>query len=129
MRNIGIIAHIDAGKTTTTERMLYYAGYIKSMGDVHHGDTVPTARCTVILAPQGMLSNSSLLSLHMQTMDFMPQERERGITINSAVITFEWAKHAINLIDTPGHVDFTVEVEVPRIAQHSTTKHTPVHLT
>lgn len=127
MRNIGIIAHIDAGKTTTTERMLYYAGYIKSMGDVHHGDTVPTAHCTVLLAPQAC--SATVCCSCVQTMDFMPQERERGITINSAVITFEWAKHAINLIDTPGHVDFTVEVEVPRIAQHGTTKHAPVHLT
>ena len=84
IRNIGIIAHIDAGKTTTTERMLYYSGFTPSMGEVHDGDTVT---------------------------DYMPQERERGITITSATITFPWRKHTINLIDTPGHVDFTVEVE------------------
>lgn len=84
IRNIGIIAHIDAGKTTTTERMLYYAGYTKRIGDVDDGDTV---------------------------MDFLPAERQRGITITSAAITFPWKGHQINLIDTPGHVDFTIEVE------------------
>ncbi|KAL8203728.1 UNVERIFIED_CONTAM: G elongation factor, mitochondrial 2 [Gekko kuhli] len=84
IRNIGIMAHIDAGKTTTTERMLYYSGYIRSLGDVDDGDTVT---------------------------DFMAQERERGITIQSAAVTFDWAGHRINLIDTPGHVDFTLEVE------------------
>ncbi|KAJ0396493.1 hypothetical protein ATCC90586_002811 [Pythium insidiosum] len=84
IRNIGILAHIDAGKTTTTERMLFYAGAITRMGEVHDGDA---------------------------TMDFMPQERERGITIGSAAISFDWRDHQINLIDTPGHVDFTVEVE------------------
>ncbi|XP_035230319.1 ribosome-releasing factor 2, mitochondrial-like [Stegodyphus dumicola] len=84
IRNIGIIAHIDAGKTTTTERMLYYSGFTQYMGEVHEGDTV---------------------------MDYMVQERERGITITSASITFKWNKHRINLIDTPGHVDFTFEVE------------------
>ncbi|CAG8662030.1 7052_t:CDS:2, partial [Cetraspora pellucida] len=83
-RNIGIIAHIDAGKTTTTERMLYYAGYTRRIGDVDDGTTV---------------------------MDYMKQERERGITITSATITFAWRNYRINLIDTPGHVDFTVEVE------------------
>lgn len=83
IRNIGIIAHIDAGKTTTTERMLYYSGFTQFMGEVHHGDTV---------------------------MDYMAQERERGITIVSAAITFNWKGHKINLIDTPGHVDFTMEV-------------------
>lgn len=83
-RNIGIMAHIDAGKTTTTERMLYYAGLIRSPGEVHKGDTV---------------------------MDYMDQERARGITITSASITFPWMGHQINLIDTPGHVDFTTEVE------------------
>lgn len=83
LRNIGIIAHIDAGKTTTTERMLYYSGLTKHIGDVDQGDTV---------------------------MDYLPQERSRGITITSAAITFNWADHRINLIDTPGHVDFTFEV-------------------
>ena len=82
--NCGIIAHIDAGKTTTTERMLYYAGIIKRMGEVHNGNTV---------------------------MDFLKAERERGITIASAAISFDWAGHQVNLIDTPGHVDFGVEVE------------------
>ena len=75
IRNVGIIAHIDAGKTTLTERMLYYSGYLKLMGEVHKGDTV---------------------------MDHMEQERERGITITSAAISFPWANHDINLIDTPG---------------------------
>ncbi|KAG0225269.1 Ribosome-releasing factor 2, mitochondrial [Actinomortierella wolfii] len=84
MRNIGIIAHIDAGKTTTTERMLHYAGFTRKIGDVDTGDTI---------------------------MDYMKQERERGITITSAAITFGWQDHKINLIDTPGHVDFTMEVE------------------
>ncbi|NXH11690.1 RRF2M factor, partial [Bucco capensis] len=84
IRNIGIMAHIDAGKTTTTERMLYYSGYIRTLGDVDDGDTVT---------------------------DFMVQERERGITIQSAGVTFDWKDYRINLIDTPGHVDFTVEVE------------------
>ncbi|XP_035245644.1 ribosome-releasing factor 2, mitochondrial isoform X1 [Anguilla anguilla] len=84
IRNIGIMAHIDAGKTTTTERMLYYSGYTRALGDVDDGDTVT---------------------------DFMVQERERGITIQSAAVTFDWKEHRINLIDTPGHVDFTVEVE------------------
>jgi ribosome-releasing factor 2, mitochondrial len=84
IRNIGIIAHIDAGKTTTTERMLYYSGRNPVLGEVHAGDTVT---------------------------DYMPQERERGITITSASTTFPWKKHKINLLDTPGHVDFTIEVE------------------
>ncbi|XP_076659748.1 mitochondrial ribosome recycling factor 2 [Halictus rubicundus] len=84
IRNIGILAHIDAGKTTTTERMLFYSGLIKSMGEVHHGNTVT---------------------------DYMDQERERGITITSAAVTYEWKNHRINLIDTPGHIDFTMEVE------------------
>ncbi|XP_050404706.1 ribosome-releasing factor 2, mitochondrial isoform X1 [Patella vulgata] len=84
IRNIGILAHIDAGKTTTTERMLYYTGLSTHLGEVHHGDTV---------------------------MDYMEQERVRGITISSAAITLHWNKYKINLIDTPGHVDFTVEVE------------------
>ena len=83
-RNIGIMAHIDAGKTTLTERILYYAGKIYKMGEVHEGTT---------------------------EMDWMAQERERGITITSAATTFLWRDHRINLIDTPGHVDFTVEVE------------------
>ena len=83
-RNIGIIAHIDAGKTTTTERILYYTGEIHKMGDIDDGNT---------------------------TMDWMPQEQERGITITSAAITSFWREHRINIIDTPGHVDFTIEVE------------------
>ena len=83
-RNIGIIAHIDAGKTTTTERILLHTGLIHRLGNVDDGNTVT---------------------------DFMPQERERGITIQSAAITCEWAEHQINLIDTPGHIDFTAEVQ------------------
>jgi len=83
-RNVGVMAHIDAGKTTTTERMLYYSGRISSPGEVHHGDTVT---------------------------DFLPQERERGITIQSAVVGFDWKDFRVNIIDTPGHVDFTFEVE------------------
>src|SRR5437773_7514598 len=83
-RNIGIIAHIDAGKTTTTERILYFTGKIYKIGEVHEGTAV---------------------------MDWMEQERERGITITAAATTAEWADHRINIIDTPGHVDFTVEVE------------------
>src|ERR671922_1077881 len=83
-RNIGIIAHIDAGKTTTTERILYYTGKTHRMGEVHEG---------------------------MATMDWMPQEKERGITITAAATTCYWREHRINIIDTPGHVDFTVEVE------------------
>ena len=83
-RNIGIMAHIDAGKTTTTERILFYTGKIHRIGEVHEGAA---------------------------TMDYMEQERERGITITSAATTTYWRKHRINIIDTPGHVDFTVEVE------------------
>ena len=83
-RNIGIMAHIDAGKTTTTERILYYTGKTHRMGETHDG---------------------------MATMDWMEQEQERGITITSAATTCEWRGHQINIIDTPGHVDFTVEVE------------------
>ena len=84
IRNIGIIAHIDAGKTTVTERILYYTGRTYKIGEVHEGTAV---------------------------MDFMEQERERGITITAAATTAEWDGHQINIIDTPGHVDFTVEVE------------------
>ncbi|MBI3015016.1 MAG: elongation factor G [Candidatus Tectomicrobia bacterium] len=84
VRNIGIIAHIDAGKTTTTERVLYYTGKSHKMGEVHEGSA---------------------------TMDWMAQEQERGITITSAATTCFWKEHRINIIDTPGHVDFTVEVE------------------
>ena len=83
-RNIGIMAHIDAGKTTTTERILYYTGKSHKIGEVHDGDTV---------------------------MDWMEQEQERGITITSAATTAFWNNHRINIIDTPGHVDFTIEVE------------------
>ncbi|MBN1355995.1 elongation factor G [bacterium] len=84
IRNIGIVAHIDAGKTTTTERILFFTGLTHKMGEVHDGAAV---------------------------MDFMKQEQERGITITSAAITTRWKNHQINLIDTPGHIDFTVEVE------------------
>ncbi|MBL7664210.1 MAG: elongation factor G [Bacteriovoracaceae bacterium] len=84
IRNIGIMAHIDAGKTTTTERILFYTGKNYKMGEVHDGAA---------------------------TMDWMIQEQERGITITSAATTCEWLKHQINIIDTPGHVDFTIEVE------------------
>ncbi len=84
LRNMGIIAHIDAGKTTCTERILYYTGVTHKIGEVHDGDTV---------------------------MDYMPQERERGITITSAATTCFWKDCRINIIDTPGHVDFTIEVE------------------
>lgn len=83
IRNIGIIAHIDAGKTTTTERMLYYSGSISKLGDVDQGDTVT---------------------------DYLETERNRGITIQSAAVTVPWNKYKINLIDTPGHSDFTFEV-------------------
>jgi elongation factor G len=83
-RNIGIAAHIDAGKTTTTERILFYTGVVHRVGEVHEGNA---------------------------TMDWMVQEKERGITITSAVTTAVWKEHCINIIDTPGHVDFTVEVE------------------
>ncbi len=84
VRNIGIMAHIDAGKTTTSERILYYTGLVHKIGEVHEGQA---------------------------TMDWMEQEAERGITITSAATTTQWDGHRINLIDTPGHVDFTVEVE------------------
>ncbi|NJK62335.1 MAG: elongation factor G [Synechococcaceae cyanobacterium SM2_3_1] len=84
VRNIGIAAHIDAGKTTTTERILFYSGIIHKMGEVHEGSAVT---------------------------DWMAQERERGITITAAAITTSWQDHKINIIDTPGHVDFTIEVE------------------
>ncbi|QRN78672.1 MAG: GTP-binding protein, partial [Nocardiopsis sp. BM-2018] len=84
VRNIGIMAHIDAGKTTTTERILYYTGVTHKVGEVHDGAA---------------------------TMDWMKEEQERGITITSAATTTHWDDHTINIIDTPGHVDFTVEVE------------------
>ncbi|GAN76023.1 elongation factor G [Acidisphaera rubrifaciens] len=83
IRNIGITAHIDAGKTTTTERILYYTGVSHKIGEVHEGNT---------------------------TTDYMEQERERGITITSAAVTCEWKNHRINIIDTPGHIDFNIEV-------------------
>ena len=83
-RNIGIMAHIDAGKTTTTERILFYTGKSHKIGEVHDGQA---------------------------TMDWMEQEQERGITITSACTTCFWKGHKINIIDTPGHVDFTIEVE------------------
>ncbi len=84
VRNIGIIAHIDAGKTTTTERVLYYTGMVHRIGEVHDGAA---------------------------TTDYMAQERERGITITSAAVSAGWNDHQINIIDTPGHVDFTAEVQ------------------
>lgn len=84
VRNIGIAAHIDAGKTTTTERILFYSGIIHKIGEVHEGTAVT---------------------------DWMDQERERGITITAAAISTSWKEHQINIIDTPGHVDFTIEVE------------------
>src|SRR3984885_3750093 len=84
IRNIGIIAHIDAGKTTVTERMLFYSGASHRMGDVDKGTTIT---------------------------DFDPEEQQRGITIRAACVTFEWNDCVVNLIDTPGHVDFTAEVE------------------
>jgi len=84
IRNIGVVAHIDAGKTTVTERILFYTGKSYKMGEVHDGEAV---------------------------MDWMPQEQERGITITSAVTTCDWRNHEIHIIDTPGHVDFTIEVE------------------
>jgi elongation factor G len=84
VRNIGVVAHIDAGKTTVSERFLFHSGKIHKAGEVHDGET---------------------------QMDWMEQERERGITITAAATTFEWNKHEIHLIDTPGHVDFTIEVE------------------
>ncbi|MGM0652635.1 MAG: GTP-binding protein, partial [Bacillota bacterium] len=84
IRNIGIAAHIDAGKTTTTERILFYSGRLHKLGEVHEGTA---------------------------TMDWMAQEQERGITITSAATTCKWQDCLINIIDTPGHVDFTVEVE------------------
>ncbi|MDP6507155.1 MAG: GTP-binding protein, partial [Planctomycetota bacterium] len=83
-RNVGIIAHIDAGKTTVSERMLYLTGRIHRMGEVHDGEA---------------------------TLDYMPEERERGITITSAATSTEWKNFQLSLIDTPGHVDFTAEVE------------------
>ncbi|MCK4410012.1 MAG: GTP-binding protein, partial [Candidatus Eisenbacteria sp.] len=83
VRNIGIMAHIDAGKTTLTERILFYTGRVHRMGEVHDGAAA---------------------------MDWMEQERQRGITITSAATTCHWLDHRINIIDTPGHVDFTYEV-------------------
>jgi small GTP-binding protein len=84
LRNIGIIAHIDAGKTTVTERMLFYSNFVHKVGMVDQGTTVT---------------------------DYDPEEQERGITIQVAAVTFDWKEHTFNLIDTPGHVDFTAEVE------------------
>ena len=84
IRNIGIVAHVDSGKTTVSERVLYYTGVSHKIGEVHEGTAVT---------------------------DWMPQERERGITITAAAITCEWLGHQINIIDTPGRVDFTTEVE------------------
>src|SRR5262245_34640221 len=84
VRNLGVVAHIDAGKTTVTERFLFYSGRIHKIGEVHTGDT---------------------------QMDWRAEERERGITITAAATTFKWRDHELHLIDTPGHVDFTIEVE------------------
>ena len=84
IRNIGIISHIDAGKTTVSERILFYCGETHKMGEVHDGQAV---------------------------MDWMPQEQERGITITATATTCRWREFRINLIDTPGHIDFTIEVE------------------
>ena len=84
VRNLGVVAHIDAGKTTVTERFLFYSGRIHKIGEVHEGAT---------------------------QMDWMPEERQRGITITAAATTFAWRGHEVHLIDTPGHVDFTIEVE------------------
>src|SRR5258705_997329 len=84
LRNIGIIAHIDAGKTTVSERILFYTGRTRKIGEVHEGEAV---------------------------MDHLEEERERGITITAAATSCQWGKYSINLIDTPGHVDFTAEVE------------------
>ncbi len=84
VRNIGIIAHIDAGKTTVSERVLYYTGKSYKIGEVHEGEAV---------------------------MDWMEQEKERGITITAAATTCFWHDHVINIIDTPGHIDFTIEVQ------------------
>src|SRR5690348_15446684 len=84
LRNIGIIAHVDAGKTTTTERILYFSGSKHKVGDVDEGNT---------------------------TTDFDPLEKQKGITINSAAVSVDWGDNEINIIDTPGHVDFTAEVE------------------
>jgi len=84
IRNIGVIAHIDAGKTTVSERILFYTRKIHRLGEVHEGAA---------------------------TMDWMPQERERGITITAAATTCFWRDHQVNLIDTPGHIDFTAEVQ------------------
>ncbi|HEY4744283.1 MAG TPA: GTP-binding protein, partial [Desulfuromonadaceae bacterium] len=84
IRNIGIISHIDAGKTTVSERILFYSGETHKMGEVHNGQAV---------------------------MDWMPQEQERGITITATATTCHWGELCINLIDTPGHIDFTIEVE------------------
>ena len=97
-RNIGIMAHIDAGKTTTTERILFYAGKIHKIGETHDGGA---------------------------QMDWMEQEQERGITITSAATTAHWKGYRLNIIDTPGHVDFTVEVERSlRVLDGSTVKST-----
>lgn len=85
IRNLGIIAHVDAGKTTTSERMLYYSGESSLLGDVDHGDTM---------------------------LDYLEIEKERGITINSAAITFRWNNHSINLIDTPGRMGYKLKIQL-----------------
>src|SRR5688500_5059990 len=102
-RNIGIMTHIDAGKTTTTERILYYTGITHKIGEVHEGTA---------------------------TMDWMVQEQERGITITSAATTAFWGDCRVNIIDTPGHVDFTVEVErsLRRSEEHTSELQSPCNL-
>ena len=99
VRNIGIMAHIDAGKTTTTERILFYTGRVHRLGETHEGAA---------------------------TMDWMAQEQERGITITSAATTCHWKGHRINIIDTPGHVDFT-RSEERRVGKECRSRWSPYH--
>jgi len=99
IRNIGIVAHIDAGKTTTTERILFFTGMIHKLGEER------------ILFFTGMIHKLGEVHNGQAVMDFMKQEQERGITISSAAITTDWNEHQVNIIDTPGHIDFTLEVE------------------
>ena len=126
IRNIGVMAHIDAGKTTCSERILFYSGATRAIGDVDDGNTqvrvASTCRVELVALnfsrPSGVIAlcfwvdndNNSSFLVYDQ-LDFLKDERERGITIGSAATTFGWKEHRINLIDTPGHVDFTVEVK------------------